>query len=68
MNDNNLEAVKAEVLSGYDCGDRSRRIWFVNMHYSDGSQCIVDEKSSHSAALASAAEDGDPVEDNSAFR
>lgn len=68
MNDNNLEAVKAEVLSGWERNDRSKPLWFVNMRYSDGSQCIVDEKRSHAEALASAAEDGDPVEDNSAFR
>lgn len=65
---------KVEVLSGHRVGTPNIPMWYVNHHYTDGSQCIVHDTATHAEALASAVEDASedgvfvPIEDNSAVR
>lgn len=65
---------KVEILSGYSDGRPDDPKWFVNHHYTDGSQSIVDDKPTHAEAFASAldsaSEDGIivPIHDNCTVR
>lgn len=53
-NDNKFVLRKIEIFNGHDNANPDVARWYVNHHYSDGSQCIVDDKLSYEEALGSA--------------
>lgn len=53
-NDNDFTLEKISIFNGIHRDDPDVARWFVNHHYSDGSESIVDDKPSYEAALASA--------------
>jgi hypothetical protein len=65
---------KIEIFSGHREDSPETPRWYVNHHYTDGGECIVDDKTSHreawASALESASEEGAclPIEDNCTFR
>jgi hypothetical protein len=61
-NDNDLEYAKVEVLwtNPDENGDRE---WLIDVHFTDGSSCIMDDRRSHAEALVVAHTYGVPVLD-----
>lgn len=57
-----LEVERIEILKGRDDGDPTPR-WYVNMVFTDGSEVIVDDKTSYVEAWISALQDGAHVAD-----
>ncbi len=57
-----LEVERIEILKGHEEGDPTPR-WYVNMCFTDGTEMIVDDKTSHVEAWISALQDGVHVAD-----
>ncbi|WP_397586810.1 hypothetical protein [Sphingobium fuliginis] len=74
-NDNEFTLKKIEIFNGYESGNPDVARWYVNHHYSDGTESIVDDKPSYKEALGSAVYGGMedrvfnvPIEDNCTLR
>lgn len=52
-NDNDFITTRLEIFKGHYTDDPRPR-WFVNAHYSNGAESIIDDKLSHVSAVASA--------------